>query len=178
MVVNCPFVQWEGGSLMVRSDKTLTDKTGYGGGQVLEIDTENMTVTFVAHRGFAPDGSTIYYIATDASHQDAANMLGVIFVNKTGATNLSGASSDLYVFTNGIKGTGPMGFQASIAGSDVGDNAYSPLWRINAATWEEPSKAKFLTTVAEIGGAASNDMLATELAGFVVNCPFVEVNDA
>ncbi len=178
MVVNCPFIQWEGGSLTVRSDKTLTDETAYGGGQVLEIDTENMTVTFVAHRGFAPDGSTIYYIVTDASNQDVANMLGVIFVNKTGATNLSGASSDLYVFTNGITGTGPMGFQASIAGSDVGDSAYSPLWRINAATWEDPSKAKFLTTLAEIGGAGTNGMLATELAGFVVNCPFVEVSDA
>jgi hypothetical protein len=178
MVVNCPFVQWEGGSLTVRSDKTLTDNTAYGGGQVLEIDTENMTVTFVAHRGFAPDGSTIYYIATDASNRDVANMLGVIFVNKTGVTNLSGASSDLYVFTNGIKGTGPMGFQASIAGSDVGDNAYSPLWRINAATWEVPSKSEFLSTLAEIGAAGTNGMLATELAGFVVNCPFVEVSDA
>ena len=178
MVVNCPFVQWEGGSLMVRSDKTLADDTAYGGGQVLAIDTENMSVIFVAHRGFAPDGSTIYYIATDASNQDAANALGVVFVDKTAATNLSGASSDLYVFTNGIKGTGPMGFQASIAGSDVGDNAYSPLWRINASTWEDPSKAKFLTTVAEISTVASNGMLATELAGFVVNCPFVEVSDA
>jgi len=178
MVVNCPFVQWEGGSLMVRNDKILTDDTAYGGGQVLEIDTENMTVTFVAHRGFAPDGSTIYYIATDASNQDVANALGVIFVNKTGETNLSGASSDLYVFTNGIKGTGPMGFQASIAGSDVGDVQYSPLWRINAATWEDPSRAKFLTTVGEIGAAVTNGMLATEIAGFVVNCPFVEVSDA
>lgn len=178
MVVNCPFVQWEGDSLMVRSDKTLNDDTAYGGGQVLQIDTENMTVTFVAHRGFAPDGSTIYYIATDASNPDAADALEVTFVSKTGGTNLSGASSDLYVFTNGIRGTGPMGFQASIAGSDVGDNAYSPLWRINAATWEDPSKAKFLNTVTEISAAASNGMLATELAGFVVNCPFVEVDDA
>jgi hypothetical protein len=176
MVVNCPFVHWQGGSLVVRSDKTLADNTAYGGGQVLGIDIENMKVTFVAHRGFAPDGSTIYYIATDASNQDAANILGVIFVNKTGATTLSGASSDLYVFTNGIKGTGPMGFQASIAGSDVGDNnIYSPLWRINAATWDDPSKAKFLTTLAEIGDAASNGILTTQIAGFVVNCPFVEV---
>jgi hypothetical protein len=61
MVVNCPFVQWEGGSLKVREDKTLADDTPYGGGQVLEIDTEGRTVTLVAHRGFAPDGSTIYY---------------------------------------------------------------------------------------------------------------------
>ena len=69
-----------------------------------------MQVTFIAHRGFAPDGSTIYYIATDASVKKVANDLGVVFVNKTGATLKSGSSSDLYVFTNGIKGTGPMGF--------------------------------------------------------------------
>ena len=89
-----------------------------------------MQVTFVAHRGFAPDGSTIYYIATDASVKNVADKFGVTFVNKTGAALLSGGSSDLYVFTNGIKGTGPMGFQPSIASTNVGDTAYSPLWRI------------------------------------------------
>ncbi len=41
-VVNCPFVQWNGGSLKIRDDKTLTDSTPYGGGQILDIDTENM----------------------------------------------------------------------------------------------------------------------------------------
>ena len=178
MVVNCPFVKWEGGSLMIREDKTLTDKTPYGPGQVLEIDTENLEVTFVAHRGYAPEGSTIYYIATDASNQDAANALGVQFVNKTGTVTLSGASSDLWVFTNGIKGTGPMGFQASIAGSNVGDLQYSPIWRINAVTWKDPAAAKFLTMASEISAAASGGMLGTEIAGFVVNCPFVEVNGA
>jgi hypothetical protein len=176
MVVNCPFIQWEGGSLMVREDKTLTDKSPYGPGQVLQIDTENRLVTFVAHRGFAPDGSTIYYIATDTSNQDVATALGVLFVNKTGSTTLSGASSDLWVFTNGIKGTGPMGYQASITGSNVGDIQYSPMWRINAVTWKDPSSAKFLTTASDISVAASGGMLSTEIAGFVVNCPFVEVS--
>jgi hypothetical protein len=178
MLVNCPFVQWEGGKLMERADKALTDKSPYGPGQVLSIDTQKMQVTFVAHRGFAPDGSTIYYIATDASSQDAAKALGVTFVNKTAGTVLSGASSDLYVFTNGIKGTGPMGFQASIAGSNVGDTLYSPLWRINAATWKDPSMAKFLTTSGQISSEVSDGMLSTAVAGFVVNCPFVEVDAA
>jgi len=178
MVVNCPFVQWEGGSLMVREDKTLNDDTPYGPGQVLNIDTENMEVTFVAHRGFAPGGETIYYIATDSSNPDIANALGVTYVEKTGAATLSGASSDLWVFTNGIKGSGPMGFQASIAGSNVDDTQYSPLWRINTATWTAPGQVKFLTTAAEISMVASRGMLATEIAGFVVNCPFVEVGGA
>jgi hypothetical protein len=105
-----------------------------------------------------------------------ANALGVIFVNKTGATTFSGASSDLWVFTNGIKGTGPMGFQASIAGSNVGDVLYSPIWRITAATWQSASDAKFLTTAPEIASSASAGLLKTEVPGFVVNCPFVEVD--
>ena len=138
IIVNCPFVPWKDGSLKVRENKTLTDESPYGGGQVLDIDTKKMQVTFVAHRGFAPDGSTIYYIATDASVKKVADDLGVVFVNKTGPTLKSGSSSDLYVFTNGIKGTGPMGFQASIASTNAGDEAYSPLWRIQTLTWKAP----------------------------------------
>lgn len=178
LVVNCPFVQWHGGSLNIRSDKTLTDETPYGGGQVLNIDTEKMMmVTFVAHRGFAPDGSTIYYIATDASVKDVADMLGVIFIEKTGATLLTPASSDLYVFTNGIKGTGPLGFQASIASTNVGNDFYSPLWRIQATTWKDASHAEFLTKLADITSAGTDGRLATDVAGVIVNCPFVVVNE-
>ena len=67
---------------------------------------------------------------------------------------------------------------ASIAGSNVGDLQYSPIWRINAVTWKDPAAAKFLTMASEISAAASGGMLGTEIAGFVVNCPFVEVNGA
>jgi hypothetical protein len=175
-LVNCPFVQWHGGSLKERSDKTLTDLTAYGGGQVLNIDIKNMQITFVGHRGFAPDGSTIYYIATDASVKKVADALGVTFVNKTGAALLSGASSDLYVFTNGIKGTGPMGFQASIASSNVGDTAYSPLWRIQATAWKDLSHSEFLASLTQIISAAQAGKLSINIAGVVVNCPFVEVH--
>jgi hypothetical protein len=175
-VVNCPFVQWHGGSLKERSDKTLTDLTAYGGGQVLNIDIKKMQITFVGHRGFAPDGSTIYYIATDASVKKVADALGVTYVNKTGAALLSGASSDLYVFTNGIKGTGPMGFQASIASSNVGDTAYSPLWRIQATTWKDLSHTEFLASLTQIISAAQAGKLSISIAGVVVNCPFVEVH--
>ncbi len=174
IIVNCPFVQWKDGSLKVRENKTLTDDSPYGGGQVLDIDTKKMQVTFVAHRGFAPDGSTIYYIATDASIKKVADDLGVIFVNKTGSTLKSGSSSDLYVFTNGIKGTGPMGFQASIASTNAGDEAYSPLWRIQTLTWKDPIQAQFLTSLEEITEHAKQGHLKTEIAGVIVNCPFVE----
>jgi hypothetical protein len=175
-VVNCPFVQWHGGSLKERTDKTLTDMSAYGGGQVLNINLKRMQVTFVGHRGFAPNGSTIYYIATDASGKKVSDALGVTFVNKTAAALLYGGSSDLYVFTNGIKGTGPMGYQVSIAAANVGDIAYSPLWRVQATTWKDPSHAEFLTSLAQITSASQAGKIGTNIAGVVVNCPFVDVH--
>lgn len=175
MVVNCPFVQWEGGALQVRENKKLADDTPYGGGQVISIDTARMQATFVGHRGFAPDGSTIYYIATDASVKEVADALGVVHVEKTGSVLATGAASDLWVFTNGIKGTGPMGFQASVAGSNVGDESYSPLWRILATTWSDAGRnARLLTTSGQISAAGEDGRVSIEVAGVVVNCPFVE----
>jgi hypothetical protein len=150
--------------------------SAYGGGQVLNINLKRMQVTFVGHRGFAPNGSTIYYIATDASGKKVSDALGVTFVNKTAAALLYGGSSDLYVFTNGIKGTGPMGYQVSIAAANVGDIAYSPLWRIQATTWKDPSHAEFLTSLAQITSAAQAGKIGTNIAGVVVNCPFVDVH--
>jgi hypothetical protein len=176
VIVNCPFVKWNGGSLKERENKTLTDESAYGGGQVLSIDTDKNQVTFVAHRGFAPDGSTIYYIATDASVKKVADALGVVYTNKTGSALSSGGSSDLFVFTNGIKGTGPMGFQASIASTNAGEEAYSPLWRIQAISWKDPSQAHFLMNVEQISKEASNGKLTIGNAGTIVNCPFVEVS--
>jgi len=176
VVVNCPFIQWKDDHLPIRADKSLTEQTPYGGGQVLEIDIKNQVVTFVAHRGIAPNGDTIYYIATDASSPDVAKDLGVIHVPKTSATLATSASSDLYVFTNGLDGNGPMGFQASIGSTNVGSKYYSPMWRIQTATWDNPDNASFVKSIEELQSFAKDKMITTALAGFVVNCPFVDVS--
>lgn len=177
IIVNCPFVKWNGGELKIRTDKTLNDTTAYGGGQVLNTDIANNKVTFVGHRGFVPNGDTIYYIATDASKMNVAQDLGVVFANKTGYTLNSGSSSDLFVFTNGIIGTGPMGFQASIASSNAGDESYSPMWRIQAVTWKDPSHAELLSDTNQLGSSVSKGIIAVQSAWVVVNCPFVEVRN-
>lgn len=180
IVVNCPIVQWGGdsegtvpaGHMKIRDSTDLTDTTPYGGGQVLKIDTKKMQVTFVAHRGFGPDGSTIYYIVTDASMEDPANMMGVVYTPKTAALVVSSASSDLYQFTNGIQGTGPMGFQAGIGSTKPGDQFYSPIWRISMITWNDASNASVLENTHDI--TSKGDQIKVMPAGMVVNCPFID----
>ena len=63
----------------------------YGGGQITEINSEEMTVTFVAHRGWGPDGRTIYYIVTDATPSGPAETMGV--VSSPSSSNLITSSS-------------------------------------------------------------------------------------
>ncbi len=180
IVVNCPIVQWGGnkegtilaGHMKIRD--SITESGEYGSAQVLNIDTQKMQVTFVAHRGFAPDGSTIYYIATDASQKGPADALGVVLANTTQATISTSSSADLYQFSNGIKGSGPLGFQPGLATTKAGDQYYSPMWRIQVVTWKDPSMATVLENAQDL--TSKSDQTTTTLAGFIVNCPFFSVD--
>ena len=180
IIVNQPAVQWEGGSLAIREDAgNITDESPYmGGGQVTNIDTANMTVTFVAHRGWGPDGKTVYYIVTDAVPEDPAGMMGVPFVPAD--FNLLGtpAAPDLFQFTNGINGTGPMEFQAGIGAANPDDANYSPMWRISFAEWNDPSQAKVLENMNDITRMQPEGLITITPAmegRHIVNCPFFDV---
>ncbi|MGI0018047.1 MAG: DUF7482 domain-containing protein [Nitrosotalea sp.] len=180
IVVNCPIVQWGGnadgtipaGHMKIRD--SISESGAYGSAQVLNIDTDKMQVTFVAHRGFGPDGSTIYYIATDASQKGPADALGIVLANKTQSTITTSAAADLFQFSNGITGSGPLGFQSGVGSSKQGDQYYSPMWRIQVITWKDPSMATVLENTQDITSKSSMTDMAT--AGFIVNCPFFSID--
>ena len=178
-VINMPQIVWPEGQMLVKEDKTLTDETPYGGGQVLDIDLEEMTVTFIAHRGWGPDGRTIYYIVTDATPSGPANMMGVTSAPTSASLITSSAAVDLFQFKNGITGSGPLGFQAGIAASAPGDANYSPMWRISGITWENPDDASLLETMQDISafqkaGLVSTTLLRPMNSDHIVNCPFID----
>ena len=128
VVLNMSQIVWPEGQMMVKEDKILTDVTPYGGGQVLDIDIEEMNVTFIAHRGWGPDSRTIYYIVIDATPSGPAGMMGVVSL-PTSASLIanSAATVDLYQFKNGLTCTGPLGFQPGMAAGAPGDVNYSPM---------------------------------------------------
>ena len=178
-VINMPQIVWPEGQMLVKEDKTLTDETPYGGGQVLDIDLEEMTVTFIAHRGWGPDGRTIYYIVTDVTPSGPANMMGVTSAPTSASLITSSAAVDLFQFKNGITGSGPLGFQAGIAASAPGDANYSPMWRISGITWENPDDASLLETMQDISafqkaGLVSTTLLRPMNSDHIVNCPFID----
>jgi len=179
VVLNMPQIVWPEGQMMVKENKTLADDTPYVGGQVLDIDTKGKTVTFVAHRGWGPDGRTIYYIVTDATPSGPAEMMGVTNAPTSASLIANSAAVDLYQFTNGIKGSGPLGFQAGIASGAQGDANYSPMWRINVITWKDANTSALLENISDITSYQKAGLIDISLArpmdrDHIVNCPFID----
>ncbi|MFB5633163.1 MAG: hypothetical protein ACE5Q9_07560 [Nitrosopumilus sp.] len=179
VVLNMPQIVWPEGQMMVKEDKTLADDTPYGGGQVLDIDTEEMTVTFIAHRGWGPDGRTIYYIVTDATPSGPAGMMGVVDAPTSASLIANSAAVDLFQFRNGIAGSGPLGFQPGIAAGAPGDANYSPMWRIFMIGWDDQAKPAVLETKADIDAYQQAGLISVGIArpmdsDHIVNCPFID----
>jgi hypothetical protein len=179
VIVNHPAVKWQGGSLPIREDAgNITDESPYmGGGQLTNIDTANMTATFVAHRGWGPDGKTVYYIVTDAVPEMPASMMGVSFVPADEKLIGTQVAPDLFQFTNGINGTGPMGFQSGIGSANPNDENYSPMWKISFLEWKDPSQAKVLQNLDDINMMLQRGLITLMPAmegRHIVNCPFFD----
>jgi len=138
-----------------------------------------LTVTFVAHRGWGPDGQTIYYIVTDATPSGPAETMGVVSSPTSANLIAHSGAVDLFQFKNGIKGTGPLGFQPGIAGAALGDTNYSPMWRIYLVEWNDEKSAKILETKSDIDSFRADDLISVSIArptnsDHIVNCPFID----
>ena len=178
-VLNTPQIIWPDGQMIVRSDKEITDEMSYGEGQIIEINEEELTVTFVAHRGWGPDGRTIYYIVTDATPSGPAETMGVVSSPTSANLIAHSGAADLFQFKNGIKGSGPLGFQPGIAGAALGDTNYSPMWRIYLVEWNDAKSAKILETKSDIDSFRADDLISVSIArptnsDHIVNCPFID----
>jgi hypothetical protein len=124
------------------------------------------------------NGEVIYFTHTEVSDQGVADLLTkmmkspVIFVPAL-AQAPDAILADVYVFKNGVAGSGPLNFQADVFDKTPADAGYSPLRRITFVTWKNESQAKELKSAAEIQSAATAGTVTLEKSGVVVNMPFI-----
>jgi len=124
------------------------------------------------------EGNEIYFVHTEASDAGVAEKLTnmmkspVMFVPSL-ASVPDGSLANVYVFTNGIEGKGPFGFQSDVFDNPPGTDGYTPLRRLNVITWAEGAGARELTSVAEVLEAETNGEITIEQPGVVINMPFV-----
>ncbi len=176
-VVNTPQIVWPGGQMTARNN-TESSEPSYVGGQVLNIDTASKFVTFIAHRGWGPDGKTIYYIITSGTPEGPAKMMGLM--NTPALSSLTYATRDLYTFANGIKSNGVFGFQEGISGTQLGDTKYSPICKILIVTWKDPQNATLLENTNDINFEESKGTVTVQPAlvfnnNYITDCPIIEI---
>lgn len=170
-VVNYPFVQWPGGQLPDDRER----KAYLGQGQLLEPpDLEERAVTFKLQQCFPGE----WYIVTDTSASPMAPMMRIASSPRTAPLTKAGATAKILVFGNGIKGPGPMGFQASIVDSLPGNLVWSPFWDHFTFTWAEGKKPVVVRNQKELLKHEESRSLKrwpgtpdTKGQLFVVNCP-------
>lgn len=124
------------------------------------------------------EGKEIYFIHTEASDAGVAEKLtnmmkSPVMLVPSLAEVPEGSLANVYVFTNGVEGTGPFGYQADVFDNPPGTDGYTPLRRLNVITWTDEAAARELRSVADVVEAEANGELTIEQPGVVINMPFV-----
>jgi len=171
LVVNHPIVKWDGGELQ---EDTIKEEYLGTGPLITPVNTDAMRVTFKLHECYP--GSR--YIITDTSAVPMAPMMAIAPSGPTQALVEVGATDEIWVFGNGIPGSGVMGFQPAIFDNAAGSPIWSPFWDHFTAVWEDESEATLVTSSAELRSLVDEGKLTifngtpdTDPMGFVVNCP-------
>jgi hypothetical protein len=124
------------------------------------------------------EGNEIYFIHTEASDAGVAdtltNMMESPVVHVPSLADVPEAAlANVYVFTNGVEGTGPFGFQADVFDNPPGTEGYTPLRRLNVVTWADGAAPRELRSAADVVDAQAAGELTIEQPGVVINMPFV-----
>jgi hypothetical protein len=124
------------------------------------------------------NGDVIYFTHTETSDQGVADLLTqmmkspVLFVPSL-AQAPDSMLTNVYVFKNGLAGSGPLKFQADVFENTPDDAGYTPLRRIVFVTWQDAGQAKELKSAADIQTLAGQNTVTLEKSGVVVNMPFI-----
>jgi hypothetical protein len=137
--------------------------------------------TIPAVTGYS-EGQKILFIHTETSDPKIAKILmdmmggSPVLVVPSLAKAPKNMLAPVYVFTNGMKGDGPMGplgGQPDIFEHPPGSSSYSPLREVNLVTWKDSMKAHTLKSVTELRAAIKSGEVSVKKAGVVVNMPFL-----
>ena len=123
-------------------------------------------------------GEELFFIHTEASDPNVASMLTKMMGPEVVLTpDLAQVPetvlANVYVFTNGVEGGGPFGFQPDVFDSVPGDQGYSALRSINLVAWREGVAPRELRSAEEVKAAEARGEVTIKQPGIVVNMPIL-----
>ncbi len=124
------------------------------------------------------EGKEIRFIHTEASDPKVAELLtemmrSPVLVVPSLAQAPKEILADVYVFKNGVKGSGPFGFQPDVFDNPPGTDGYRPLRSVLVVTWKNEKAARELRSAAEVKAAERAGEITVERPGVVVNMPLL-----
>lgn len=124
------------------------------------------------------DEQEIWFIHTEASDTQVAKLLtdmmdSPVLVVPSLAQAPAAMLANVYVFTNGVEGDGPFGFQPDVFDQPPGSQGYSPLRAVHLVKWENSQAARELRSVADVNAAEAKGEVTIERSGIVVNMPML-----
>jgi len=129
------------------------------------------------------NGEKVFFVHTEVSDKAMAEMMTMMInfptLHVPDLNNMSlDEMSKIYVFTNGISGSGPYGggpfmYQIDVFDSIPDQMGYSQFRVPHLVTWNENSTPRILISVDEIMKAESNAELTIQKTDNVVNVPMV-----
>lgn len=124
------------------------------------------------------EGMEIKFIHTEASDSKVAKLLtemmgSPVLVVPELAKAPEPILANVYVFKNGVKGSGPFGFQPDVFDNPPGMDGYRPLRSLNIVTWKNENAARELRSAAEVMTAEKAGEITIERPGVVVNMPLL-----
>ena len=118
VIVNVPQIKWSDDQMTIRSDKQITNKMAFSGGQIIEINEDKLFVTFVAHRSWDSRWkNNLLYCKLMQLRIKPAELMGVVYSPILSNLLTHSSVTDIFQFKNGIKGSGSLGFQPEILSS-------------------------------------------------------------
>ena len=162
-----------------RSDKQISNKMSFSGGQITEINEDELIVTFVAHRSWDSTGKTIYYIITDVTPIGPSKLMGVKHSQSMSDLLTHSSIIEQYQFKNGIIGSGSLDFQPEIFNFSSDEENYNPISKIYLVEWHDPKTAQILQTKSDIDSFHNDDQITVSIARpsnseYIINSPIVD----
>ena len=155
---------------------TNSTTSGTAGTSMMKLTTTSAPVVIPLVKALY-DSKGVMFIITEVSDKTMRDQIG----NFTGSPvnyepNLTKSQDigQLWIFKNGVKGPGLMGFQTNVLNSIPGDPHYTPLWKVNIVEWKTTSTPTILGSDDKIANAVSKGQITVTPTNVVINCPVVQ----
>ena len=155
---------------------TNSTTSGTAGASMMKLTTTSAPVVIPLVKALY-DSKGVLFIITEVSDKTMRDQIG----NFTGSPvnyepNLTKSQDigQLWIFKNGVKGPGLMGFQTNVLNSIPGDPHYTPLWKVNIVEWKTTSTPTILGSDDIIANAVKKGQITVTPTNVVINCPVVQ----